>query len=124
MTLRLIVSIGAVRLLLITELDLLLDSRDGPVVELLVLEHESKLLKSAVEGFRIEKEYDNELKGNPTTVDSQVAPADGGDSNRVNVIREETCELSKDLLDADTAATCSIGPKLDKVCCEEKHESA
>lgn len=122
MIFRFIVSIGVVRFFLIIELDFFFDSCDGFVVEFFVFEYESKFFKSVVEGFRIEKEYDNEFKGNLIIVDSQVVLVDGGDSNRVNVIREEICEFFKDLLDVDIVVMCSIGLKFDKVCCEEKYE--
>lgn len=79
---------------------------------------ECKFLEGSATGLGIEKVDDAELEENPTTVNSQVSPLDGIESNGVDVGGEETGELSEDLLDTDTTASHRVGPKLNQVGCK------
>jgi hypothetical protein len=99
----------------ISKVNLLLDSGGGLLVELVVLEEESKFLQGATAGLGVEPVDNAELKANPTTVDGKVLPLDGIESNGVDVGGEETGELSEDLLDTDTTGSHGIWPKFDQV---------
>jgi hypothetical protein len=100
-----------------TVVDLLLDGSHRLLVVLSVLEQEGKLLESAAAGLGVQEVDDGKLKGDPAAVDGEVAPLDGVEGNRVDVGREETGELAKDLLHTDTTAAVGVGPELDKVGC-------
>lgn len=76
---------------------------------------EGKLLEGAVVGLGVEEGDDAELKSDPATVDGKVLPADGFDGDGVDVVGEETSELSENLLNTDTTRTGGVGPELDEV---------
>jgi len=99
----------------ISKVNLLLDSGGGLLVELVVLEEEGKFLQGAAAGLGVEPVNNAELEEDPTTVNGEVLPLDGIKSNGVDVGREETGELSKDLLDTDTTGSHGIRPKFDQV---------
>lgn len=67
--------------------------------------------------FRVHKVDQDELKGDPTTVDGHVLPVNGIQGDGVHVGGEESSTLAKDLLDTDTTAADSVREKLDKVSC-------
>jgi hypothetical protein len=76
---------------------------------------ESKFFEGAAAGLGVEEVDDAELEEDPSTVDGQVSPLDGVESNRVDVCGEESCELAEDLLDTDTSASHRVGPEFDEV---------
>ncbi|KAI6750870.1 hypothetical protein HG530_014320 [Fusarium avenaceum] len=100
-------------LLYTSKVNLFLDCSNGLLLETLVLEH-CKFFKGASAGLGVEEVDNNELEENPSTVDGQVAPLDGIEGDRVDVGREEPCELAEDLLDTDAAASHRVGPKFDE----------
>lgn len=65
----------------------------------------------------VEGEDEQELKEDPAAVDGEVLPVDGLEGDGVHVGREETGQLSEDLLDTDTHGTLGIGEQLDEVGC-------
>jgi hypothetical protein len=76
---------------------------------------ECKFLEGSATGLGVEKVDDAELEEDPATVDGQVSPLDGIESNRVDVGGEETGELSEDLLNTDTTASHRVGPEFNQV---------
>lgn len=76
---------------------------------------ESKLLECTAVGLGVESEDEQELEEDPAAVDGHVLPSDGLESDGVYVGGEEACQLSENLLDADSHSTLGVGEKFDKV---------
>ena len=76
---------------------------------------EGKLLQGAPVRLGVEDELENDLEGDPTTVDGEELPADGSKRKGVHVVREEAGQLAKDLLHSDTATAHRVREQLDQV---------
>lgn len=76
---------------------------------------ESKLFQRTTAGLRIEEEDNAKLEEDPATVNGKVSPGDCAEGDGVDVGGEETSELAKNLLNANTAASLGIRPELDQV---------
>ena len=68
-------------------------------------------------GLGVKQEHDDELEGDPATVDGHVLPTDSVQGIRVDVIGEEEPAFSKHLLDTDTAVSLSIRPEFKQIGC-------
>lgn len=76
---------------------------------------ESKFLEGSAAGLGVEEVDNHELEYDPATVNGQVLPLDSIEGNGVDIGREETGKLSKDLLDTDTTRSHGVGPEFDEV---------
>lgn len=113
--------------------DFLLDSNDGLVGKLLVLEHyrrksvkkreledkegltECQFFKGSSGGLGVHEKDEEPLERDPSAVACHEFPANSIHSNWVNVVRKEKANLAPNLFDTDTAGSDVVWEQLDKV---------
>ena len=65
--------------------------------------------------LRVEEVDENDLDGDPATVNGQILPGDGFQSDWVYVCREEPSTAPEELLDGDTASSFGEGKELNQI---------
>lgn len=76
---------------------------------------ECQFLQCAASSLGVHEVDERELEDEPCCDDGHVFPANGGDSNGVDILREETADLAPDLLDGDTAGSLGVGKEFGEV---------